>query len=57
MSRIKFIDAEYATMPAEGDAPVVMQMCGMAGSIKVRDSTIGGHARKARPRQTGSCWK
>ena len=25
--KYEFIDAEYATMPAEGDAPVVMQMC------------------------------
>jgi uncharacterized Zn finger protein len=29
--KYEFIDAEYATMPAEGDAPVVVQMCGCAG--------------------------
>ena len=25
--KYEYIDAEYSTMPAEGDAPVVMQMC------------------------------
>ena len=32
--KYEFIDAEYATMPAEGDAPVVMQMCEWLGVSK-----------------------
>ena len=26
--KYEFIDAEYATLPAEGEAPAVVQMCG-----------------------------
>ena len=43
--KYEFIDAEYATMPAEGDAPVVMQMCEWLGVSKSRFS-IGGYAAK-----------
>ena len=32
--KYEFIDAEYATMPAEGDAPVVVQMCEWLGVSK-----------------------
>ena len=32
--KYEFIDAEYATMAAEGDAPVVMQMCEWLGVSK-----------------------
>ena len=32
--RYEFIDAEYATMPAEGDAPAVVQMCEWLGVSK-----------------------
>ena len=33
--KYEFIDAEYATMPAEGDAPVVMQMYEWLGVSKI----------------------
>ena len=32
--KYEFIDAEYATMPAEGDAPTIVQMCGWLGVSK-----------------------
>jgi transposase InsO family protein len=32
--KYEFIDAEYAIMPAEGDAPTVVQMCGWLGVSK-----------------------
>jgi putative transposase len=32
--KYEFIDAEYATMPAEGDAPAVVQMCEWLGVSK-----------------------
>ena len=32
--KYEFIDAEYATVPAEGDAPVVMQVCEWLGVSK-----------------------
>ena len=32
--KYEFIDAEYATLPAEGDAPVVTQMCEWLGVSK-----------------------
>ena len=32
--KYEFIDAEYAALPAEGDAPAVVQMCGWPGVSK-----------------------
>jgi len=32
--KYEFIDAEYATIPAEGDAPTIVQMCGWLGVSK-----------------------
>ena len=49
-----FIDAEYATLPAEGEAPTVVQMCEWLG-VSNPDTTNGGRGRKARPGNDASC--
>ena len=49
-----FIDAEYAILPAEGDAPAVVQMCEWLGVSK-SGFYDWGTARKARRRDGTSC--
>ena len=52
-----FIDAECATLPADGEAaPTIVQMCEWLG-YQIQDSMIGEHVRQARPHGAGSFWK
>ena len=53
--KYEFIDAEYAILPAEGDAPAVVQMCEWLGILKSGFYDLEELGRKARQRGGTSC--